>query len=719
VTGIVTVFFAAGSFVGGDAINVNANAVTNTMGGTVTSQPAALFINAGSGGTAGFATWNVSSTNANSVNDIALGTLGSTAARTLNVTDDGSSTIIWNDAGGAQWAGLTTINALGTTGTLTITGGESGPNGLLSDDVTALTTVLGGAGADTFDLSAYMGTLAEVKGLSINGGANAGTIVELSNTEINAISAVASGAFAEWVGVPTLWDVGSAAVGGLFNMADFPGTLTVSLRSPTSGLDPDQTSNIVVKAAPDGLNFDFNSTDQEGHNFSVTGSDTAGGAGNVVNVNYLDLINSGFTGAGAQPTFSSANFDFVNINLTGAAGGGGTETMYFGGLTDVANTDSFETLKINASETHAGNETILVANVTTQVLGADDITLLGGAIIVSPPTAMFSLTGTLDITGTDNVTIGITNASTIASTTSGVFDMTSPDDINTGTLWVHQQSVTVSSTSAGSTLQGTLGAGALPGTGTDMLTDLAGGSSFLGDGGHDTIDIGGGGNDVFFGEYLLNDAAHTQTIDAGNDADLGFWGATSNGQAIFGGAGSIFGGSSAGGTSADMTTINGFTIGAGGDALTFHVAAFGGGLTDPGDGLNIGPVPTTAAGLGFAVGFAGEAITPATEVRVVLDEISQFTNANNLAQSMVTNTVGDFKLGFSLASDASTDFLVAYEVQGGASINIAEVHAFNPNGGSTNNTANMDIYAQDLVHLAGINFNLTTLGINLGEIHFS
>jgi hypothetical protein len=429
----------------------------------------------------------------------------------------------------------------------------------------------------------------------------------------------------------------------------------------------------------------------------------------VININYANLLNSG-------GTFASAGFDKVDVNLVGNASAGG-ETFYFGGTTAIANADSFETFTLTAGLVHGGGETIDFGNVTTQVLGGNDITLLGGAIIVNPPTAQFSLTGMLDIAGIDNVIIGVTNASVIVSTTTGTFDMTSPDDIdNPGALWVAQQSVGVAVTSAGSTLQGTLGAGALPGTGTDLLADPAGHSSFFGDGGHDIINIGGGNNDVFFGEYLLNDVVHTQAVDAGNNAELGFWGATSNGQALFGGAGSIFGGSNFGGTQADMTTINGFTIGSGGDNLTFHVAAFGGGLTDPGDGLTIG-TNTTAAGDGFAVGFAGETITTGV-VRVVLDEISQFTDANALAHSMVTGTVGDFKLGFNLAHNASADFLVAYEVQGGTAINIAEVHVFN-SGGTTNNTANMDVYAQDLVHLAGINFGLTALGVNLGEIHFS
>ena len=208
-------------------------------------------------------------------------------------------------------------------------------------------------------------------------------------------------------------------------------------------------------------------------------------------------------------TFSTANFDFVNVNLTGAASAG-IETFYGGGITAVANTDSFETFTFNASETHSGGETIFVGNVTSQALGGNDITLLGGPIVVAPPVATFTDTGTLDITGSDEVVIGVTNASIITSTTTGAFIMGAPDDINSGGggLWIAQDHDTVSSTSAGSLLQGTLiGAGPFdltPGTGVDSLTDTAGGSSFFGDGGGDSITLGGGGNSVFFGEFFLN-----------------------------------------------------------------------------------------------------------------------------------------------------------------------------------------------------------------------
>ena len=50
-----------------------------------------------------------------------------------------------------------------------------------------------------------------------------------------------------------------------------------------------QDANFVVTNAPDGLTFNFNDTNQAGFDFSVTGTDTTGGAANVVNIDYTDL----------------------------------------------------------------------------------------------------------------------------------------------------------------------------------------------------------------------------------------------------------------------------------------------------------------------------------------------------------------------------------------------------------------------------------------------
>ena len=108
--------------------------------------------------------------------------------------------------------------------------------------------------------------------------------------------------------------------------------------------------------------------------------------------------------------------------------------------------------------------------------------------------------------------IGVTNASTIKSTTAGAFIMSAPDDVNGtgGSLWMAETHDTVSSTSKGSLLQGTLiGAGPaalIPGTGIDSLTDTAGSSNCFGDGGPNSIMIGGGGNTIHVGEFVLNTA---------------------------------------------------------------------------------------------------------------------------------------------------------------------------------------------------------------------
>jgi len=719
----LTVYLNAASFSGNDTIYVEANQVGNTTGGTSTGIITSTFIEAGSGGSAGFATWNVSSTGAAALNNVGLGALGSKAAKRLDVSDDGSATIIYNAGDPGDWANLQVINASGTTGALTITGGEFGGFGLLSEDTTALKEVLGGSGADSFDLSAYAGTLAEDEALQINGGGNLGTVVELSSAMINQISGAGSTGFTMWSGVPNLLWVGIDAisdVSGAMNWAVFAGTTTVTLADNGSGIHPNQSGNIIVTKAPDGGTFNFQDANQNNHNFSITGADTAGAAGNVINVDYSNLLNSG-------GTFASASFDKVDVNLAGAASSG-AETFYFGGLTAVTNTDASETFTLTAGLTHSGGESIAVGNISSQMLGGNDITLLGGAIIVNPPTAQFSLTGTLDIAGTDNVTIGITNASAIHSTTTGVFDMTSPDDVdNPGAVWVAQNGgIQVSATSAFSTLQGTLGWNgtghfALPAS-NDVLTDLAGHSNFYGDGGADVVNIGGGSNTVNFGGYLLNDHAVTQTVDSGasnNVASLGFWGASSQGEAISG-ASSIFGSSNWGGTSADMTTINGFTIGSGGDNLNFQVAAFGSGLVDPATMGPISPVPINAGGDAFAVGFTGEHIPVAGQlVRIVLDEISDFQNAAGLAHSLVTSTVGNIVLDAGVAAHNAVDFLVAYEVAGNTAINIAEVQVVNTSGSTQTDTANMHVYAQDLVQLANVNFGLTALGINASEIHFS
>ena len=133
-----------------------------------------------------------------------------------------------------------------------------------------------------------------VAGLSIFGGAN--TTIELSNTEINyhqhcccqCVRCLERRCGSRRCCVRTRpgWRRWPHQHGRLPRHADGePAVLD------QRHLNPTQTADIKVINAPDGLNFDFNDTNLNAHDFSATGSDTAGGDGNVLNVNYLDIGN--------------------------------------------------------------------------------------------------------------------------------------------------------------------------------------------------------------------------------------------------------------------------------------------------------------------------------------------------------------------------------------------------------------------------------------------
>jgi hypothetical protein len=770
----VVVWFAPAALAGNtDTINVTANLVGDSLGGLSESIFHAYNIVAGSA-TNGFGTWDVTSEGAlaaGTANVIALGANGSTAATTLNITDDGSTTIIWasfagGSDGSADWQNLAVINAADTTGQLTISGGEFPGAGLLADDGNSINTVIGGEGADLFDLSSSDwgisgGFVVDKNGVdvTINGGGDplggdnifgdAGTGVELNNGEINFISStIASGAFEEWAGVNILYDA-STETGGAVNMADFPGTLTVTLlNSESAPFDIFQIADFNVTNAPDGFTFNFNDTDQFGENFSVIGTDTTGGESNVVTINYTTVDATG--------TFTSENFDTVNVNVSDV---NSTQTFYSGTFLDdtgaavpvgspdilvIGNADFTApvgegvTFNIEANGAFTGSGTLDIGNITSGHIGDDSITLLSGPITGLPLHPSYLDTGNLDITGNSNVIIGVTNADVIDSTTTGVFDMTSPDDANApGTVaeWLPYDGVDVSSVSAASTLQGTLGAdGTFKGlpildAGNDVLTDLAGGSLFFGDGGSDTINTGhavtNDGNTIVFGAFELNDVAFTQPVEGGGLAADGFWGAgpSAVGTSISG----LFGGADNGGTSTDITDINGFVVGT--DNLDFNVAAWGGIGPQSGqlvNGVTLDAISdASASGSTVFLGTPGEtlgtgaAATTTGHVDLILDGIDNeaFANAAALAAAINTTGVGNFILGTGLEHGHEIDLLVAYYT--GTQVNIADVEIQNTNGsGSITNTgaSGVHVYASDILSLEGAN-SLATIGTTANATH--
>ena len=323
----------------------------------------------------------------------------------------------------------------------------------------------------------------------------------------------------------------------------------------------------------------------------------------------------------------------------------------------------------------------------------------------------------------------MTNANVING---GNIEMEAPDnDITLQGLTGHTPytGVNVDATGDFVALQGSLGSlsavnnagGATSHTGivgADTLTDLTGGTSqslggganiFYGNGGSDQINIGGGDNGIFFGSFHLDLNNHAQAITNSNDtAFQGFWG-VGNGNTLALGAGDS--------TSADITTINGFTMSGGSaDQLVFNGDAWAGGTSLTGGLAN-------GAGLGVGNGTAtmqlvnaGDTVAGNTNFALYL--VGGLSDAADLAAALsgvghinMTGPAGNFQNG--------THMLFAYDV--GNDIHIADVDFLNGLGVG-NTTQGRAIIASDIADIVGGNNGSTTslaiLGINAHDVQF-
>jgi hypothetical protein len=295
-------------------------------------------------------------------------------------------------------------------------------------------------------------------------------------------------------------------------------------------------------------------------------------------------------------------------------------------------------------------------------------------------------------------------------------------------------------TEPGNTLQGSLGtvvevvAGVelvFADVGSDNITSnsAGGGDTIYPDGGSDTVTLAAnhtGSDTVVFGEFFFGGINGAFAITDGMDrAYLGFWGATATPTAIP----NLFPGSTTGGTSADMTTITGFNAGAGGDVLKFGAPAWNGASSHP----------FTAPPTGDLIGLDGITVSSSSSAQLspvwvnsssntLLDTgnnvllyapsgVSE-TNAQQLAAQLHTSS-GAIVVGseFPVPSGEDLHVLVAYDantfVKEGPVIvvkfatNIADVDLVNTTASDQTSTANLNVYASDMVHLTGV--SLTTL----------
>jgi hypothetical protein len=268
--------------------------------------------------------------------------------------------------------------------------------------------------------------------------------------------------------------------------------------------------------------------------------------------------------------------------------------------------------------------------------------------------------------------------------------------------------------------------------GADNFTGgSGGGDTIYGDGGADTITLPSHSlpDTVVFGEDQRDASVTVLAITDGLDvAYPGSWGAGATTTAIP----SLFPGNT-GGTSTDMTVITGFRAGGVVDLLDFKVAAWNGasignifgGATPKGDlvGLSGGfPVQPGAAQLSAVwVNSASNSSLKATDnVLLYAPSDASVQNAQQLAAQLHTSSDAIMLPGGFIAAGQDKHILVAYDasVVAGSiripAVNIADVDLVNTSASNQSSTANLHVYASDMVGLPGVSLT----GLASADVHF-
>jgi hypothetical protein len=660
--------------------------VKNTAGGTDT-------VNVGPDtGATGYTTFNLSSAGggAGFVNTISLGAMGATNAKTLNLADDGAFTFLFAStsagSGVGNWGGLTAINGVGANGGWFISGAE-GPNGFLAAKTVGPLAISLGNGVNTVDLTSYTSSAAN---LNIALGTSGGNTLHLNSTLADTTTA-----FAGFSGVNTLFDAATAGgvLAGIVNMAMFPGVTALGLEDANGGGAPALSNDLVVNNAAATFAVHLQSVNFNAHNFGLVG---VGGAASTATLDYVG------------PTGGSGIFSVQNYAHTVIQSDVGGNNVALGGTQFVAAAPlgSNELLTIQL----LNNDVLTLGNnaVTPATVGHDTVTLLGGSLFGPTPG---NIVQTGDVTTILN--LGVTNALSI--NVSGHLFMNGPDDSFTYAGANHVGDA-VFAGGTNSILQGTMGpltavlvngqngwTGATSGPNAlatqDILQDLAGATNgnvaqFFGDGGGDLINIGqnlqtGNGHTLIdFGLFDAGGALHNQVITDNTDAAYtGFW---NQGAAGTVGGPTVLGAFS---TSADITTINGFSLAGTSDIVQFNASSWAGGVAGKGALVN---GDGTEATNGFAVQqlvtAPGTLINAATNV-VDYGIDGGLADAAGLANAL-SNASGNGAVLMTGPILAGEHMLFAYN--SGGTVKIADVD-FISGVGAGLTTAGTTIVASDMV----------------------
>ena len=191
------------------------------------------------------------------------------------------------------------------------------------------------------------------------------------------------------------------------NWADFPGTATITLANSHSG-NYLSFGDVTITNAPDMGVFNFQDVQSAG-DFSIIG---IGGIGNTDTINYGTGYLSTDPVGGGQ-TFTSQGIDNLNVNVFGEQRPHRPpdDDVYTGGILVVANPGNTGHEVVNDHQQRRSRSCRYWAVV--RALSQDTLTLLGGTLNLLPGHHDWSETGTLNLNGTAEYWLGVTNASTI------------------------------------------------------------------------------------------------------------------------------------------------------------------------------------------------------------------------------------------------------------------------------------------------------------------
>jgi hypothetical protein len=723
----VLVFESAALFTGTPTLFIATNNAATLGGGAI--------FNVGSDGSGGYTHWVVQDQDS-TTDTIKLGQQDQNAATSLTVTGtnggaSGASVTLVATGNAGEWAGLRTLDGSMVSGKFTVTGNEAGALGLL-DNNNAITSITGGTGGSLFDLTS-LGT-ATADAVKVDGGSGLGEVAFTNAVMTQGL-----------LGTPLalanidIVDDASGAPGGTINMANFPVVLGglagtaelqfVSAGGGTSGFA--LGGNLAITNGPTDLGVQFN---EMGFGASANSVSITAGVANVNGGN--DIAKIGMSDVGSPTLFSVNNYTVTDLLLPT------NDSTVFGSAgvlfidTPVASATG---AAVNISDSGSGTpDWLLLGDVNNASLDVAKVGVATVEINALMPTTITDNGHGLFVIGGTNVTNlnaqstlelimdvpatggGVNSGFVSAGATAGSSGVSGTPFFENPIL---NYGITVNGATGGADLlQGVAGpltaglvnAAYIGGVGSSSITGSnVGGDNIFPEGGNTTVTLGAGhgsSDTVWFGFYdlggFLGGAPNTivdQAItDIHNGGEIGvnsYLGALSN-----------------------VTTINNFNIGAGGDVIEFGpndwvgtsgfvALASGGGDFGLWNAGITGAVHPGASTL-ILVTAPGTPIT--TAASVTLDGISTYTGAAQLQSKLISGDDLHFGSGvFQLGPHNIIHELVAYQVTGTNNINIADVELLNttagPQSGDTANS-NIQVSVHDLVHLVGVGLlsNLNT-----------